>query len=75
MTAYTRRDAHDGSTHECGIDLTGQGDYPSAAVGGWDSCREAEWLAFCADVDATAAADEIRYPSGSSMSGTTDRDS
>lgn len=74
MTARVCLDPHDGSTHECGVELVGP-TFPTSSEGGWDSCREAEWLAFCADVDATASADEIRYPSGSSMSGTTDRDS
>lgn len=75
MTALIQRDAHDGSTHVCGVDLSGQGDYPDAALGGWDTCREVEWSLFCEDVDATTEADEIRYPSGSSTSGPTDRDS
>jgi hypothetical protein len=68
MTSRVCLDPHDGSTHVCGEDLTSLDlTYPSAAEGGWDSCREAEWLALCEDVDATAEADELKYPSASSQ--------
>lgn len=65
MTAPVRV-PHDGTTHTCGVELVGP-TFPTSSEGGWDTCRETEWLAFCEDVDATAAADALRYLSASSQ--------
>jgi hypothetical protein len=56
VTGVERRDLHDGSTHVCNVDLTAEpgsaSAYPTAELGGWDSCREREWLLFCEEYDA-----------------------